>query len=91
MAACTMAYFSNDVIMIDFGFDTNLPELVKAAGKMRIFYPNDCVTVKVNGQAAEIFSVEGFGDGRFYIFLNEAIDDRDKVDVTFTGGPEEVV
>ena len=82
--AGNMAYFSNDVILIDFGFDTNLPDLVEAANKMRIFFPNDCVSVKVNGVAQEIFSVEGFKDGRFYIFLNEAANDRDEVEVTFT-------
>ena len=80
----TTASFSNDVVLVDFGFGTNIPELVKAAGKPRLMYPNDCVVVKVNGQAAEIYSVEAFADGRFYIFLNEGVESTDEVQVSFT-------
>jgi hypothetical protein len=79
----TQAEFSNDVILIDFGFDTNIPELVKAAGKPRIFYPNECVTVKVNGEAVDLYSVEGLADGRFYIFLNDGVQETDNVQVSF--------
>ncbi len=66
----TTAEFSNDVILVDFGFDTNIPELVKASGKPRLMFPNDCATVKLNGKEAGIWSVEAFADGRFYIFLD---------------------
>ena len=79
----TVAEYSNDVIEIDFGFETNMAELVKAAGKKRLMYPFDCVTVKVNGEVKPLFSVEGFEDGRFYIFLEEAVNEGDVVDVTF--------
>lgn len=80
----TTAEFSNDVILVDFGFDTNISELVKASGKKRLMFPMDCVTVKVNGKVAELYSVEGFDDGRFYIFLNEAASEGDEVLVSFT-------
>ncbi len=80
----TQAEFSNDVILVDFGFDTNIPELVKAAGKPRIFYPNECATVKVNGEAVELYSIEGLADGRFYIFLNEGVQENDNVQISFT-------
>ena len=79
----TVAEFFMDALQIDFGFDTNLSELVKAAGKMRLIYPNDCATVTVNGEKAEILSIEGFDDGRFYIFMVEQIDDDATVEVTF--------
>ena len=79
----TTAQFSNDVVLVDFGFDTNLPELVKAGGKPRLMYPLDCATVEVNGQKVELYSVEGFADGRFYIFLAEPVDDGDQVVVSF--------
>ena len=80
----TVAEFSNDVIEIDFGFETNMAELVKASGQKRLMYPTNCVTVKAGGEVKEIYSVEGFEDGRFYIFLNEALNDDDVVEVTFT-------
>ena len=80
----TMAQFSNDVILINFGFDTNMADLVKASGKKRLMYPLNVASVKVNGEAANIYSIEGFEDGRFYIFLEEPCEDEDVVEVTFT-------
>ena len=80
----TSAQFSNDVILIDFGFDTNIPELVKASGKPRLMYPLDCASVKVNGSAVAIYSVEAFEDGRFYVFLENAVTSSDVVTVSFT-------
>ena len=82
--AGTSAEFSDDVVLIDFGFETNLPELVAASGSRRIFFPNDCVTVKAEGKDQSIFSVEGLEDGRFYIFLDDGLSDDDEVEVTFT-------
>ena len=85
----TVAEFNNDVILLDFGFDTNMSELVKKGGKVRLMYPMDCVTVKVNGNAVALYSVEGFADGRFYIFLEEAVDETDEVEVSFTNPQDE--
>ena len=80
----TVSEFSNDVILIDFGFETNIGELVKATGKRRLMFPTNCVTVTVNGEPKAISSVEGFDDGRFYVFLEEGLNDDDVVEVTFT-------
>ena len=79
----TTAEFSQIAIQLDFGFDTNIAELVKAAGKKRIFFPMDCATVTLNDKAANLISVEGFEDGRFYIFIDKAAKATDKVEVTF--------
>lgn len=78
------AGFNGDIIKLDFGFDTNLPALVAACGKPRLMYPNECVSVKVKGEEISILSVEGFADGRFYVFLEEALNDDDEVTMTFT-------
>jgi hypothetical protein len=70
------------VILIDFGFKTNIPELVKATGKPRLMYPKDCVQLTVDGDALtaeDITSVEAFADGRFYIFLENMLDDDSEV------------
>ena len=85
----TTAEFSNDVVLVDFGFDTNLPDLVKASGKTRLMFPLDCAKVKVNGEDAELYSVEGFADGRFYIFLENAVSEEDEVLVSFTNPTDE--
>ena len=82
----TVVEYSGDFIKIDFGFDTNLPALVKATGKRRLVYPKSCVKVTVDGEVVEdeeITSVEGFGDGRFYIFMEHMVD-GEKIEVKFT-------
>ena len=79
----TSAFVASYVAQIDFGFDTNLAELTKAAGSSRVVYPADCATVKVNGQPIEIISIEGYSDGRFYIFFPDEINPTDDVQITF--------
>ena len=68
--AGTAAEFFMDAVQIDFGFDTNLPELVAATGKPRLLFPKDCVKVIDGGEEIAIESVEAYADGRFYIFLD---------------------
>ena len=83
----TIAEYAADVIKIDFGFDTNIPALVKASGKPRLLFPKNCVKVTLDGEALsdeDITSVEGFADGRFYIFTEEMIESLEKVEVKFT-------
>lgn len=79
----TVVEYDMDVIQIDFGFDTNIADLVKAGGKPRLMFPEGTVTVKVNGEEIDIVSVEGYADGRFYIFHEEVLSDGDEVEVTF--------
>lgn len=85
----TAAEFNNDVVKVDFGNDTNIPELVKKGGFPRLMYPLNCAKVKVNGKDVELYSVEGFADGRFYIFLQEPVQDKDEVLVSFTNPTDE--
>lgn len=87
----TQAEFYNDVILVDFGFDTNLADLVKAAGTPRIFYPNECATVKVNGETVELYSIEGLADGRFFIFLNDGVEENANVTISFTNPTDEAL
>ena len=79
----TMAEFGQDAIKVDFGFDTNIPDLVKATGKPRLIYPEGCATVTANGKQVNVYSVEAFADGRFYIFLEEGVSEGDNVVIAF--------
>jgi len=79
----TTAEFKSDFIQIDFGFETNIPELCKAAGAKRIMFPNENAKVLVNGQEVTFTSIEGYEDGRFYIFLDEGFSDTDEIHVTY--------
>jgi len=68
------AEYGSDVVKVDFGFDTNIAELVKASGMPRLLYPNDLASVKVDGELLDITTVEAFPDGRFYIFTEDQVD-----------------
>ena len=92
----TVAEYSDDVIQIDFGFENNLPELCKAAGKKRVIFPNESAKVFINGEEVSITSVEGFADGHLYIFLDEIADGEVRVifnnpagdlQLKYAGGP----
>ena len=74
-----VAEYSSDVIKIDFGFDTNIPELVKACGLPRLLYPLDCASVTVDGEPMALTTVEAFPDGRFYIFTEDMVSGKNVV------------
>ena len=78
----TVAEYKDDALLIDFGFETNLGELCKAAGKKRVQFPVENAKVLADGKEIAITSVEGFEDGRFFIFLEEVPDGE--VHVTYT-------
>lgn len=79
----TVAEFQEDNIRVDFGFETNIPELCNAAGKSRVMFPVENAQVLINNQEVEITSVEGFADGRFYIFLEDVANEGDEVRVIY--------
>ena len=92
----TVAEYKDDALLIDFGFETNLPELCKAAGKKRIQFPKENAQVLADGQEVGITSIEGFEDGRFFIFLDEVPDGEVRViynnvagdlQLKYAGGP----
>lgn len=91
----TIAKYASNFVLIDFGFPTNIPELVAKTGKSRLIFPNDCATVKYGDEAFDIQEVSAFADGRFYIFIggDDAIADwlneGDKVTVTFNNPADE--
>ena len=77
------ATFEADVVAIDFGGNSNIKQLV--GQQKRLVYPNDCVSVTVNGEATTLTSVEARPDGRLYIFIEDGYADteEDKVLVSF--------
>lgn len=78
--------FRDDVIQVDFGYETNIKDLVKAnTAEGRVILPNDCVTLSINGEVVEILSVELLDDGYLYIFCGDVYptSEEDKVVVSF--------
>jgi len=85
------AGFSYDVICINLGTTTNMDQLVQAAGGKRVIFPNECASVKVNGQPTTLLSVEGKTGGRLFVFVDEGYseDEGDLVEVSFTNPADE--
>lgn len=77
--------YNNGAIRIDLGYSTNIKTL--AAEKGYYLLPNDCVTVKVDGEPAEVESVEARSDGYLYIFLADE-DLTGKMEVTYNNPAE---
>ena len=85
----TSVEFSNEAVNVDFGFDTNIPELVRKGGRPRLIYPTDCVSVTASGVPVSVFSAEAYADGRFYIFTEDALNEQDRIEVTFRNPADE--
>ena len=61
--------YGSDVICVGLGDNTNMKDLVKAAGGKTLIYDNSCATATWNGKECNIVSVEGRPDGNLYVFL----------------------
>lgn len=77
--------YNKEVIRIDLGYSTNAKTL--AAEKGYYLLPNDCVTVKVDGEPVEVESVEARSDGFLYVFLVNEISEGD-MEVTYNNPAE---
>lgn len=78
--------YEADVVRVNFGYGTNIKDLVAASPIGRVLMPTDCATVKVNGNDAKVVGVELHNDGYMYIYLDEdnaAEDNEAKVEVAF--------
>ena len=63
--------FGVDVVRVNLADNTNMKDLVTAAGGKTLIFPNSCVTVSWNGKTCNITSVEGRPDGNLYVFLED--------------------
>lgn len=79
IAAC---YFNMEAIKVDFGFNTNIAQLVKANGGVISLDPS-CAKVVVDGNEAAVEAVELKADGNLYIFVSKEIAPEAKVAVSF--------
>lgn len=80
------AGYQNDVVCVDLGENTNMKQLIQAAGGTRVIFPIDCASVKVDGQPTTLFSVEGKDDNKLFVFIDEgfSMEENAKVEVSFT-------
>ena len=79
---------SGEVVLLDMARTTNISALVAAGGKKRLILPEGVVTVTINGQPVEAYSVELLADGRFYAFIDGEFNPEDDIQVTFTNSTD---
>ena len=79
---------SGEVVLLDMARTTNISALVAAGGKKRLILPEGVVTVTINGQPVEAYSVELLADGRFYAFIVGEFNPEDDIQVTFTNSTD---
>lgn len=89
IAAVNFAY---EAIRVDFGYATNIKDLVKQNPLGRVIMPEGCASVKLNGEDVPVAAVELQSDGFMYIFLDEVTFDNpetDKVEIAFKNPADE--
>lgn len=69
------AGFEWNTIRVDFGYGTNIKDLVKASTIGRVIMPADCAKVTIDGNEVGVESVELHADGYMYIYTEEDIDE----------------
>lgn len=83
------AVYGAKVIRMNFLYDTNIADLVKADARGIVELPEGAVTLKVNGAEEEIVAAELHSDGYLYIFRDDdATTSITSMEVSFTN-PEE--
>ncbi|MBR4842745.1 MAG: hypothetical protein IK006_06615 [Bacteroidaceae bacterium] len=79
--------YNDDVIRVDFGYQTNIAELAKADEEGQLVVPTEIVTVKgLDGDEdveLEPIFVEYHDDGFLYLWLDESCDYFDNLRVSF--------
>ena len=80
------AEFGEQTVAIIFPYATNIADLVKASGKVRLSYPVECATLKQNGQPVTVEFIEADADGKIYVFPTEDVvfETTDRVELVFT-------
>ena len=77
-----------NVLKLDFGYQTNAKALAQSVGGIYVLDTEKAgVSVTVNGEPAEVFSMEAHEDGNVYIFLDEdelTYDGTAKIVVSYT-------
>lgn len=89
IAAVNFAY---EAIRVDFGYATNIKDLVKQNPLGRVIMPEGCASVKLNGADVPVAAVELQSDGYMYIFLDGVTFDNpetDKVEIAFKNPADE--
>lgn len=76
-------------IRVDFGFPTNIKDLVKNNPLGVVLMPEGCAKVTVNGEEVEVESVELHENGYMYIYTVDEIEEGADVKIAFNNPEDE--
>lgn len=76
-------------IRVDFGFPTNIKDLVKNSPLGVVLMPEGCAKVTVNGEEVEVESVELHKNGYMYIYTVDEIEEGADVKIAFNNPEDE--
>lgn len=83
------AGYEFNTIRVNFGFGTNIKDLVNASELGRVIMPIDCAKVTVGGNEVDVEAVELHKDGYMYIYTVEDIEEGADVKIAFTNPSDE--
>ena len=81
--------YGNEAICIDFGFGTNIAELASNSPIGVVIMPEGCVKLTINGEEADIETVELHKDGKMYIYPTDGVGEDAKIKVSFENPSDE--
>ena len=81
--------YGNEAICIDFGFGTNIADLANNSPIGVVIMPEGCVKLTINGEEADIETVELHKDGKMYIYPADGVGEDAKIKVSFENPSDE--
>ncbi len=81
--------YGNEAICIDFGFATNIADLANNSPIGVVIMPEGCVKLTINGEEADIETVELHKDGKMYIYPTDGVGEDAKIKVSFENPSDE--
>ena len=81
--------YGNEAICIDFGFGTNIEDLANNSPIGVVIMPEGCVKLTINGEEADIETVELHKDGKMYIYPTDGVGEDAKIKVSFENPSDE--
>ncbi len=81
--------YGNEAICIDFGFATNIADLANNSPIGVVIMPEGCVKLTINGEEADIETVELHKDGKMYIYPTDGVGEDAEIKVTFENPTDE--
>ena len=81
--------YGNEAICIDFGFGTNIADLANNSPIGVVIMPEGCVKLTINGEEADIETVELHKDGKMYIYPADGVGEDAQIKVSFENPSDE--